>query len=253
MPADSSKRTIGQTGLGGIACGAIDVVGADEVRYEGAPGRGGSDDGGGTKEGGSLSMNCSATGAQPSTIVAICAAVGAQTHQHSRGAARCPAEREPCKGCLHLPVRRCDLWGATLTLGGKVQLVTSSSQPLLVVAPISGDTPIGTQPVVVSNAADASAPASVEVLARLKIDSANSASLVKTHVQSRAEFRERLTRALHYRWAHCQQRQQLRGERDPDHLHADRGRFLHGQREPTRGRYLRQPRRVGGVGFVGSN
>jgi len=146
-----------------------------------------------------------------------------------------------------------DLWGATLTLGGKVQLVTSSSQPLLVVAPISGDTPIGTQPVVVSNAADASAPASVEVLARLKIDSANSASLVKTHVQSRAEFRERLTRALHYRWAHCQQRQQLRGERDPDHLHADRGRFLHGQREPTRGRYLRQPRRVGGVGFVGSN
>jgi len=56
MPAEIDKRTIGQATLGGIAGGATDVVGADEVRYEGEPGRGGSDDGGGTKEGGSESM-----------------------------------------------------------------------------------------------------------------------------------------------------------------------------------------------------
>jgi len=55
---DSSKRAIGQARLGGTAGGATDVVGADEERYVGEPGRGGSDDGGGTKEGGSESMVC---------------------------------------------------------------------------------------------------------------------------------------------------------------------------------------------------
>src|SRR6187431_2012950 len=58
MPAEMNRRTIGQATLGGIAGGASDVVGADDVRYEGDPGRGGFDEGGGTKEGGSESMAC---------------------------------------------------------------------------------------------------------------------------------------------------------------------------------------------------
>lgn len=61
MPAEIDKRTIGQTALDGTGGGATDVVGADEERYEGEPGRGGSDEGGGTKDGGSESMDFPAT------------------------------------------------------------------------------------------------------------------------------------------------------------------------------------------------
>jgi len=43
--------------LGGSGGGATDVVGADEERYDDAPGRGRSDDGGGTKEGGSAAID----------------------------------------------------------------------------------------------------------------------------------------------------------------------------------------------------
>lgn len=53
MAAETHNRTIGPTRLGGSGGGATEVVGADEERYEEAPGRGRSDDGGGTKEGGS--------------------------------------------------------------------------------------------------------------------------------------------------------------------------------------------------------
>ena len=53
---------MGHSGLGAIAGGETDVVGADEERYEADPGGGGSDDGGGTKEGGSESIACPATG-----------------------------------------------------------------------------------------------------------------------------------------------------------------------------------------------
>lgn len=52
-----ARRTIDQTGLGWIGGGATEVVGADDERYEGDPGLGGSDDGGGTKEGGSESIS----------------------------------------------------------------------------------------------------------------------------------------------------------------------------------------------------
>jgi len=62
MPAEISKRTIGQTGLGGMGGGATDVVGAEEERNASEPGRGRSDEGGGTKEGGSESIACPATG-----------------------------------------------------------------------------------------------------------------------------------------------------------------------------------------------
>jgi hypothetical protein len=61
MPAESANRTIGQTMLGGIGGGATDVVGAEEERYDGEPGRGGFDEGGGTNEGGSESMAFPAT------------------------------------------------------------------------------------------------------------------------------------------------------------------------------------------------
>jgi len=53
MPAEISSLTIGQTLLGGTGGGATEVVGADDERYDGDPGRGGSEEGGGTKEGGS--------------------------------------------------------------------------------------------------------------------------------------------------------------------------------------------------------
>jgi hypothetical protein len=75
MPAEMNKRTIGQARLGGIAAGAIDVVGAEDVRYEAEPGRGGPDDGGGTKEGGSESMALSRSGMlslAPTSIGEIC-------------------------------------------------------------------------------------------------------------------------------------------------------------------------------------
>jgi len=51
---------MGQVRLGGTGGGTSEVVGADEERYEGDPGRGGSDDGGGTKECGSESIARSA-------------------------------------------------------------------------------------------------------------------------------------------------------------------------------------------------
>ena len=56
MPPAITKRAIGHAELGGTGGGATDVVGADEERYQGEPGRGGSEDGGGTNEGGSESM-----------------------------------------------------------------------------------------------------------------------------------------------------------------------------------------------------
>jgi len=56
MPAERHKRTMDPTGFGGSGGGATDVVGADDERYEGVPGRGGPDDGGGTNEGGSVSI-----------------------------------------------------------------------------------------------------------------------------------------------------------------------------------------------------
>src|SRR6188768_1405394 len=59
-PAERHKRTMGQVRLGGTGGGTSEVVGADEERYEGDPGRGGSDDGGGTKECGSESIARSA-------------------------------------------------------------------------------------------------------------------------------------------------------------------------------------------------
>jgi hypothetical protein len=55
-PAEMHKRTSGQATLAGAGGGTSDVVGADEERYEGDPGRGGSEDGGGAKEGGSVSI-----------------------------------------------------------------------------------------------------------------------------------------------------------------------------------------------------
>jgi len=61
MPAEIASRTIGHRRLGGTGGGAIEVVGAEDERYEGEPGRGGSDDGGGTNEDGSESIDFPAT------------------------------------------------------------------------------------------------------------------------------------------------------------------------------------------------
>jgi len=86
------------------------------------------------------------------------------------------------RGYSALFVMGTDLSGASLTIGGKSQLVTSSSEPQLVVTPINVDSPLGSQPVVASNAAGASAPAYVEVLSRLKLDSASAESATRVKV-----------------------------------------------------------------------
>jgi hypothetical protein len=86
------------------------------------------------------------------------------------------------RGYSALFVMGTDLSGAQLTIGGKLQVVTSNSESQLVVAPIASDTPAGTQPIVVSNAAGASAPGYVDVLAQLKLESATADSATRVKV-----------------------------------------------------------------------
>lgn len=86
-------------------------------------------------------------------------------------------------GASSLTLTGSDLTGATVTIGGAAQTITSQSDTEIVIDPVSASTALGTQPVVASRAGLDSAAIDVEVVEPFRIVSAAATSATTVEVE----------------------------------------------------------------------
>lgn len=85
-------------------------------------------------------------------------------------------------GDSELTLTGMNLAGATVTIGGAAQVVTSSTATQIVIGTVSASTPLGTQPIVATLGGIGSAPVDIEVVDAFRIVSATATSATSVDV-----------------------------------------------------------------------